>query len=125
MNSKEHRGQGARILMRICGIIVACLGAVWLIPLYAVTVNRLTVSIPLTRDVVVCITVFVLGIAIVFLRRWAAVLVSVIALAFSSFAAWACLRGIPLPLSVCVATFYIAIASLPAVCTYFAWRELR
>jgi hypothetical protein len=125
VNSKEREGLGARILMRICGILVACFGAVWLIPLYAVTVNRLTVSIPLTRDVVVCITVFVLGIATVFLRRWAAVLVSFVALVFSSFAAWACLRGIPFPLSVWVAMFYVAIASMPATCTYFAWRELR
>ena len=125
MEPTERKDDSARILLRMSGIAVALIGAVGLIPLYGVTINRLTEPIDPTRGVVVCVTIFVLGIAVACLRRWAVVLLSIVGLAFSLFVSWGCLRSISFPWSIFVAAFYVAIFSLPAACTYFAWRELR
>src|SRR5438270_13782651 len=106
----------ARILVRMSGVFVALSGVIGLVVGYGAAVRRLTEQLDLTRGVVFCLTILVLGIAVILLRRWAVVFVSFVLLAFSLFVAWGCLRWVPFPWSIFLATFYVAILSFPAAC---------
>ena len=125
MDQPARKDRSATILVRISGITFVLLGAAFLLIGYLAVTSHPVEAIHTGRGVVIGISIFVLGVAATFLRRWAVVLLSFLALAFSFFVAWGVVRGLPLPWSLLLAGSYIAVASIPAFSTYFAWRELR
>jgi hypothetical protein len=91
---------------------------------YGIASGRPAVAWNIRTWVTVAIAISVLGIAMIFLRRWAVVLLSACTLVFASYIALAIIfqgdwRVIPGSL------LYLVLSAFPAVCTYFAWRELR
>jgi hypothetical protein len=126
MEQPVRKDRSAIILLRMSGIAFVLLGiGVLFVTYLAVTAHPAQAAHP-ERGAVIGISISVLGVAATLLRRWAVVLLSAFALAFSCFASWAILRsGGPLHWSILLSMFYMVIAVIPVASMYFAWRELR
>lgn len=126
MEKPGRKDRSAITTVRLSGIAFVLLGiAVLFITYIAVTTHPGQAAHP-ERTAVIGISISVLGAAATLLRRWAVVLLSALALAFGLFFCFAFLQsGGPLLWSILLTVFYLAIALIPVVATYFAWRELR
>ena len=125
IDQPTRKDRSATILLRMSGIAFILLGAAFLFIGYLAVTTHPAEAVHPAGGVVIGISISVLGLAATLLRRWAVVLLSFSALAFSLYSGWLFGRHLPFPWGVLIALFYIALASIPAICTYFAWRELR
>jgi hypothetical protein len=92
---------------------------------YGIAKGRPAVSWNITGWVITAISIAVLGIAMIFLRRWAVVLLSTCTCVCSWLFALKILFHVDLSIGLSVSLWYIVLGSGPAVCTYFAWFNLK
>jgi hypothetical protein len=115
----------AAILLRLAGFAYVLFGVGMLFVGYGIATGRPAVAWNISGWVITAISISVLGIAMIFLRRWAVVLLSACTLVFLWFLGFGVLFHVDLSVGVPVGLFYLILGAFPAVCTYFAWCDLK
>jgi hypothetical protein len=77
------------------------------------------------RDVTMYLFICLLGLATIFLWRWAAILLSLCSLAVAMFLLWRLSHGVSFLRTMLVVPFFLAAGSLPGLSTFYLWRSLR
>jgi hypothetical protein len=77
------------------------------------------------RDLAIYLFVFILGLATIFLWRWAAVLLSLFSFLVALYLFWRLSQGVALLSTILVVPFFLGVGALPALSTFHLWRSLR
>jgi hypothetical protein len=119
-----RKDRSAAILLRIAGVFYVLLGIVLLFFTYGLMTGHPAIPGNPTGVLIVAISISVLGLAMILLRRWAVTLLSAGTVAFMVYVAFEVTYH-HFPGGLLLSIFYVALGSIPAVCAYFAWPDLR
>jgi succinate dehydrogenase hydrophobic anchor subunit len=119
-----RKDRSATILLRISGVFYVLSGVVLLLFTYGLMIGHPAIPGNPTGVVIVAISISVLGLAMILLRRWAVALLSAGTVAFMLYVAFAVTYH-HFPGGLFLGIFYVALGSIPAVCAYFAWPDLK
>jgi hypothetical protein len=116
--AQTPKERGATILLRLFGALFIALGMSNAFLVSHWSSHRV-------RDVAIYLFVCLLGLATIFLWRWAAILLSLCSLAVVVFLLWRLSAGVPFFWFALVVPLFLAVGSLPSWSTFYLWRLLR